>query len=164
MPRDSEGRIKASEYRQEDVRTLPQWNRLRDVSKALMLDERLATQIGKLFYTDQLSASQFEALNRWATMLHDYDRIQGHRRSPPSPSLEWRSPGEQDATLTEKDSALKARIEQAQAALMAGGVIVVAATNRLCRNEGVGAMLEHAKRGADLLAAHYHLTGVKNAR
>ncbi len=161
VSRDSEGRISASEYRQEDVRSLPQWNRLRDVSKALMLDERLATQIGKLFYTEQLTASQFEALNRWSAMLNDYDRIQGHRRSPPSPSLEWRSPGEQDATLTEPDASLKARIEQASSALSAGGVLVVAATNCLCRDEGMGAILEPAKRGANLLAEHFQLTGTK---
>lgn len=164
VARDNQGRVMASEYR-EDPRTLPQWNRLRDIAAEMMIDPRLGTQRGRMFYQRQITASEFEAANRWADMLDAFDiLVLGRRRTPASPALERLGHGESSGRDPEAVARFRERHSAAHAALLAGGKICEIATNRLCREEGLGAFYTDAQRGLRLLAAHWGITKASKRR
>lgn len=161
VERDEHGRIKDHHYR-EDPRTLPAWNRYRDVAKEMMMDARMATQRGKLFYTGQLKDYEFEAANRWADMLELYDKlVLGRNRTPASPALERRGHGVDNWDDPKRVMDFKASFAKAHGELAKQGRTVEGTVNRLCRDETAGAMLPDAKRGLAVLAAHFGLLKVK---
>jgi len=154
-----------AEY-QQDVRTPAQWAKYRDRAAELMLDERLGSLAGRLFFTKQLTASQFKAATDWALMLDEYDLlILGKRRVTKPAAYERCSPGESSEASTEHIEKFLRRFHAAHAALLAAGKIAEVAVNRVCRDEGVGACFDDFARGLDALATHWGLTGkAKNAK
>lgn len=164
VPRDQHGRIDRAYY-QEDPRTLPAWNRYRDVAKDMGLDPRLATQRGRLFYASIITSAEFEAANRWADMLEAWDiLILGRRRTPAPPSLERLGMSESAERDPERIAAFKASFKAALEALLASGKMSELALSRICRDEGAGAYAADAIRGMRALAVHFGLTKGKNGR
>lgn len=146
----------------EDPTKLPQWNKLRENARIIAMDQRLATQRGKLFYTGQLTDHQFEAANRWADLLDGWDsKILGRRRTPASPAMErlGHSDGaEQDPEVIKR---FMDGFNAAHGALLSAGKVAEAAVTRLCRDEAAGAMMSEAHKGLQALAVHFGLVRVK---
>lgn len=145
----------------EDPRKLAAWNRARDVFEAVGLNPLMATQRGRLYFMKELTTAQFEAANLYAELCERYDRlVLCRRRSAPSPSFERTGRGEGGQDDAEAVAAIRGQFDAAHTALLAGGKLVEAAVNRLCRDESSGAMLGEAKRGLDLLTVHFGMVKV----
>lgn len=155
--RDEHGRIDYSQYR-EDPRTLPAWNRYRDVAQEMALDPRMASQRGRMFYARQITSAQFEAANRWADLLEAYDfLILGRRRTPAPPALERLGRAENNFQDQSRIDVVNAAFHAAHEALLTAGKIAEISLTRLCRDEGTGSMTEDAIRGMQVLAVHFGL-------
>jgi hypothetical protein len=164
VPRDEHGRIDRAHY-QEDPRTLPAWNRYRDVAKDMGLDPRMATQRGRLFYASIITSAEFEAANRWADMLEAYDMlILGRRRTPAPPALERLGMGESTEHDPQAIEEFKDRFQKLHRVLMDAGKVAEIALTRICRDEGAGAYANEAIRGMRALAVHLGLTKQKSGR
>ncbi len=152
--------VESQAHRQEDPRTLTAWTRYRDHAVELALDERLSSLAGRLFFTRRLTAAQFEAATRWSRMLDEYDvLILGKRRVTKPPAYERQSPGESSERSQDRIRLFLVAFHAAHAALLVAGKLSEVAVNRLCRDEGVGALFDDIARGLDALAAHWGLTG-----
>lgn len=152
VTRDANGKIR------EDVRKLPQWNKLRENARLISMDTRLATQRGKLFYVHTITETEFEAANRWADLLEGYDRlILGMHRTPASAALERIGFGETGERPAEAIESFRARFKAAHDALLGAGKVAEAAVTKLCRDETAGAMMGDAHRGLAKLIEHFGL-------
>ena len=51
------------------------WPRVRDMAKRGALDERLGTELGRLFYFKEITTTQFDAGVRWVALVRQYRKF-----------------------------------------------------------------------------------------
>ena len=161
-PRGKTGRIKTSEYRKDNERTLNLLNRLKHKMLLQAQAPELDTWAGELFIKGDISVTQFAASERWTRMLHRYDsQVLNKQRGPASPALEKSDPGRPDDDSPDKI----ARIEEFKEAFIDNELILkrsgtLETVNRLCRGERSLLDMTCLWFGLNELAVYYRLTEV----
>jgi len=148
----------------QDERRLAMWNRIKHDAAKHAADPKLTTKWGELYFLGHLSETEVEAADRYATMLAQYDKLNGYRRTPKEMALE-KTDKATDAHFDDPSvPAFLKRFDATQGALLRCGGVVEGAVTALCRNEYVARLfLSKIKSGLSELAKFYGLDRVKRA-
>lgn len=197
VERDASGRIKSNFYRlskperrvamdglSTDKHALAVWKRTKELIVQQVIDPRLGTKLGKMFLIADpigVTAAEFEAGNRFAQILFDYDRlVLGKHRTAQAQNLaRVRGLG----WIDENPDNVKRAANAVMLCLVAlGGREIIRAdeegreekvwikdgvcnvTEALCRDEDHVGNYRAAKVGLEILVGHFGLADDKSGR